>query len=186
MSRKSFNPCTMGRTASLLVLVVLAAGLTGCSWFGGKKTAGAANVPIKAPTPVAQPAPRTEGIPEPRRETPVEEPNLKRVYFDFDKSNIRKDQAETLNNNAKWLLDNAKAVIQIEGHCDERGTREYNYALGERRAKSIIDAMVKKGVAPDRLHPISYGKDRPEKLGHNEDAWKWNRRAVFMRFPETK
>jgi peptidoglycan-associated lipoprotein len=103
-----------------------------------------------------------------------------RVYFDLDKSNIRSDQRATLENQAAWLKSYPQVRMTIEGHCDERGTREYNLALGERRANSVKDFLVALGINPDRLQTVSYGKERPVALGHDEAAWAQNRRGVSM------
>ena len=103
-----------------------------------------------------------------------------RVFFDFDKSNIRPDQRATLEKQAAWLKAYPQVKLTIEGHCDERGTREYNLALGERRANSVKDFLVALGINPDRLQTISYGKERPVALGHNEAAWAQNRRGVSV------
>ena len=101
-----------------------------------------------------------------------------RVFFDFDKSNLTSDAIATLDKQAEWLEKYSNVAILIEGHCDERGTREYNLALGDRRATSVRDYLVSKGIAKSRLKLISYGKERPAVLGSNEDAWAQNRRGV--------
>jgi peptidoglycan-associated lipoprotein len=105
---------------------------------------------------------------------------LKDIFFDFDRASIRDDQKAGLSENVAWLKANASAKITVEGHCDERGTAEYNLGLGERRAKATKDYLVAAGIAPDRVATISYGKERPFVLGHDESAWKWNRRGHFM------
>jgi peptidoglycan-associated lipoprotein len=105
---------------------------------------------------------------------------LKDVFFDFDKSNIRDDQKAALNDDVAWLKANAGAKITVEGHCDERGTSEYNLGLGERRAKAVKDYLIAAGLPADRVATISYGKERPFVLGHDESAWKWNRRGHFV------
>lgn len=101
-----------------------------------------------------------------------------RVFFDFDKSNLTSDALATLDKQAEWLKKYSSVVVMIEGHCDERGTREYNLALGDRRAASVRDYLVSKGIAKSRIKVISYGKERPAVLGSNEDAWAQNRRGV--------
>jgi len=101
---------------------------------------------------------------------------LKDIHFDFDKYNIRPEDAEILKENAALLKKYPKVKIQIEGHCDERGTTEYNLALGERRGNSAKRYLVSLGISPDRISTISYGKERPLDPGHNEDAWAKNRR----------
>ena len=106
---------------------------------------------------------------------------LNKVYFDYDKSDIRQDQVEVLVANAEWMNNNPEYLIWIEGHCDERGTDEYNIALGERRALSIRNFLISKGVDGNRLYTISYGEERPIALGHDEDSWSQNRRAEFKK-----
>jgi peptidoglycan-associated lipoprotein len=105
---------------------------------------------------------------------------LKDVFFDFDRAMIRDDQKALLNENVAWLKQNARAKLTVEGHCDERGSNEYNLALGERRAKAVKDYLVAAGIAADRLASVSYGEERPFVLGHDESAWKWNRRGHFV------
>ncbi len=105
---------------------------------------------------------------------------LKDIFFDFDKTNIRDDAKRTLSEDVQWLKANSAAEITIEGHCDERGTAEYNLALGERRAKAARDYLVAAGIDAKRMKVISYGKERPFVLGHDETAWRWNRRAHFV------
>ena len=111
--------------------------------------------------------------------TPEEKRILKTIYFDYDKSNIRAEYREVLDRVGQWASDNPKRQLLIEGHCDERGTNEYNLALGERRALSVRRYLVGLGVHPERLHTISYGEEKPADAGHSEDAWSKNRRAQF-------
>lgn len=105
---------------------------------------------------------------------------LEDIHFDFDKYNIRDDAKAILEKNAAWLKKNPDVRIQIEGHCDERGTNEYNLALGDRRAKSTKDYLVSLGIDPGRVSTITYGEERPLDPGHNEEAWAKNRRAHFV------
>jgi peptidoglycan-associated lipoprotein len=102
---------------------------------------------------------------------------LKDIHFDFDKYDIRPGDAEILKENAALLSKFPKIKIQVEGHCDERGTVEYNLALGERRANSAKRHLISLGIAADRISTISYGKERPLDPGHNEEAWAKNRRG---------
>jgi peptidoglycan-associated lipoprotein len=102
---------------------------------------------------------------------------LKDVFFDFDKNTIREDQKAALNEGVAWLKANARVKVTIEGHCDARGTAEYNLGLGLRRAKEVKGYLVAAGIPADRIVTISYGKERPFVLGRGESAWKWNRRA---------
>jgi len=106
--------------------------------------------------------------------------NLQRVHFDFDRSNIKPEYEPVLRGNASWMQSNKKTVVTIEGHCDERGSVEYNIALGDRRANSTKSYMTNLGVSMDRLNTISYGKERPLCTEHTESCWWQNRRADFV------
>ena len=107
-------------------------------------------------------------------------PGLGDIFYDYDKSELRTDAVEQLKTNANWLQTNTANNVIIEGHCDERGTSEYNLALGERRANSAKDYIVNLGVAPARMKTVSYGEEKPFAAGSNEDAWAQNRRAHFV------
>lgn len=102
------------------------------------------------------------------------------IHFEFDKSRLLPEAQDILRDKAKWLMANPSATVIIEGHCDERGTNEYNMALGDRRATSAKSFLVDIGVAAQRMTTISYGEEKPLDLGHNEDAWAKNRRAHFV------
>lgn len=105
---------------------------------------------------------------------------LKDIYFDFDKYEVRPQDIGILKENAALIMKYPNLKIQIEGHCDERGTAEYNLALGERRANSTKKYLVSLGIPADRLSTISYGKEMPLDPGHNEEAWAKNRRSHFI------
>jgi len=105
---------------------------------------------------------------------------LQMIHFDYDKYFIREDAKPVLEENAEWLNKYDSVVVLIEGHCDERGTEEYNLALGEKRAKSTLDYLSSLGVAPERIRTISYGKSLPLDPGHNEISWQKNRRGQFL------
>ena len=107
---------------------------------------------------------------------------VKDIHFDFDKYDVRPGDAEILKGDATLLAKNSTVKIQIEGHCDERGTIEYNLALGERRANSAKGYLVSLGMPADRISTISYGKEKPLDPGHNEEAWAKNRRDHFIIF----
>jgi len=106
--------------------------------------------------------------------------SLTTVYFDFDSSTLRQDTKAALDANHAFLTANTNVEIQIEGHCDERGGVEYNLALGERRAKSVMDYLSAMGIAANRITTISYGKEKPIAMGHDEASWSQNRRANFI------
>lgn len=105
---------------------------------------------------------------------------LQRVHFDFDKYNIKPEYEGTMKSNGEWLQKNSKASVVIEGHCDERGTAEYNIALGDRRAKSVKNYLHNLGIDSKRMSTISYGKERPLCTQHDESCWWQNRRAEFV------
>ena len=106
------------------------------------------------------------------------------IYFDFDRSSIRNEARAVLEKTAAFLKDNASIHMRIEGNCDERGTSEYNLALGERRANSAKLFLVSLGISPDRIRTISYGEERPLARGNSEDAWAKNRRDDFVLLEE--
>ncbi|MDQ7839094.1 MAG: peptidoglycan-associated lipoprotein Pal [Thermodesulfobacteriota bacterium] len=135
-----------------------------------------------APKPMAEEAMPTTGAPKEEVLTMAESrtsAGLLPVYFDFDKYNIRGDQPPTLDRNANWMKKNPAARIRIEGNCDERGSNEYNLALGERRANSAKDYLTNMGIAPERIETLSYGEERPLCPEHDEECWTKNRRADF-------
>ncbi|MBI3991802.1 MAG: peptidoglycan-associated lipoprotein Pal [Candidatus Lambdaproteobacteria bacterium] len=107
-------------------------------------------------------------------------PEFKPVFFDFDKYDIKPEFVAVIKENAGVLKGDANMKVVIEGHCDERGTTEYNLALGERRARAVRSALIDEGVNPTQLKMVSYGEERPADLGHNEAAWEKNRRAVIV------
>ena len=107
---------------------------------------------------------------------------LSSIYFDYDESELRADQMATLNENGRKLREyQPEDNVLVEGHCDERGTVEYNLALGERRASAVKSFLTDGGVAEARLETISYGEERPESMGHDENSWSKNRRAEIKR-----
>jgi peptidoglycan-associated lipoprotein len=106
--------------------------------------------------------------------------NLKDVHFEFDRYDIRPEAARLLDANATWLKANPRNLLLIEGHCDERGTAEYNLALGERRAKSTMNYLAGQGVAASRITVLSYGKERPLCTEKTEACWAMNRRAHHL------
>ena len=115
----------------------------------------------------------------PRQEEFVAAPELKTIHFDFDKAVLRPDAADALTSNATWLKENVDTLVLIEGNCDERGTAEYNLALGDRRAKAAMDYLEANGIAKDRMTTVSYGKERPACSENTEECMKQNRRADF-------
>jgi peptidoglycan-associated lipoprotein len=103
-----------------------------------------------------------------------------RVFFDYDRSDLQPAARTTIQSWASWLKVNGGASVVVQGHADERGTREYNLALGDRRASAVKNYLVALGVAAGRVRNVSYGKERPQDPGHNESAWAQNRRGVLV------
>ena len=144
----------------------------------------------KKKEPVQPSKPKAEEKVKPEEPKPEEEEvitgeeelkeRLQNIYFDFDKYFLRSEAKETLAKNAEYLKANLSVKIKIEGHCDERGTVEYNLALGEKRARSAMEYLINLGIEPKRISIISYGKERPVDPGHNEEAWAKNRRDEFV------
>ena len=167
---------------------------------------GGNNPPVVRPTPPEPPPPTTSGVRPPTPPEPVVEPPvapaqplrdesisssasldeinrnspLRPVFFDLDSSELNDEARRTLDANASALRQNATWVVTIEGHCDERGTAEYNQALGERRALSARAYLVSLGLPSDRIRTVSYGKEFPFDPGHDESAFAKNRRAHFV------
>ena len=103
-----------------------------------------------------------------------------RVFFGYDSSDLDSDALELLQDQVAWLKQNSNVSVTIEGHCDERGTREYNLALGEKRAQAVKNYLIGLGISPDRVSTVSYGKERPAVVGSNDGAWAQNRRSVTI------
>lgn len=140
--------------------------------------------PVQEEQPVVVTLPVQEEKPTPPPPPPPPPPKLKAeqlqtVYFDFDKFNLRSDAKLSLDANYQLLNEFPDAIIKIEGHCDERGTVEYNISLGEKRARAVMEYLVGLGIKSSRISIISFGKERPVDTGHNEAAWAKNRRAEF-------
>jgi peptidoglycan-associated lipoprotein len=156
--------------------------------------------PPPPPPPEVEEQPEVEEVEEVEEPVVVEEPELteeeifmsktldeinleaplQMIHFDYDKYFIRDDAKPVLEENAEWLKKYDTLVFLIEGHCDERGTEEYNLALGEKRAKSTLDYLTSLGISSDRIRTISYGKSMPLDPAHNEVSWQKNRRAQFL------
>jgi peptidoglycan-associated lipoprotein len=167
---------------SVIFLVMVASG--GCA----KKVATTTQAVEVKEKPVAPPPGEDVTKVEPPPAV-VEEPivreseissTLADIYFDFDRSDIRPDAKQALEENARWFKSNSRARAKIEGHCDERGTTEYNLALGQRRAEAVKRFLVALGVDASRVSTISYGEERPICSDHQEGCWSKNRRGHFV------
>jgi len=154
--------------------------LAACASTSDKDTAG--------PAPTATPPAQNQNVsqepvqqgPEPGSPQDFDVSAGNTILFGFDKYDLSGEAQATLRRQAEWLNTYGNVSVTIEGHCDERGTREYNLALGERRATSVKNYLVALGVSSSRIQTISYGKERPAVLGSNEEAWAKNRRAVTV------
>ena len=189
----------MRSMAAVLPLVSLTLLLTGCPKRPAMPAATAPppvpsaavapptpSAPVPAPAPVA-PAPVAPPTAAPAPAPPPAPPKeyraneaLKRIHFAFDKADIGPDDAKILDASAAHLKANPTQLVLIEGHCDERGTAEYNLALGERRAKAAMNYLVSNGIAAARITTISYGKERPLCTEKNEGCWSRNRNDTFL------
>jgi peptidoglycan-associated lipoprotein len=168
------------RVIALAMIATLALAGAGCA----KKPAATTPVP-PAPTTTTNTTPTPEPTPAPPP-PPVEPPkpaitarDLQVVYFAYDSFTLDDGARSALDANAKLLRDNADVVVAIEGHCDERGTVEYNQALGQKRAEAVMQYLTDQGIPASRFHSVSYGKERPADEGHDESAWARNRRVEF-------
>jgi peptidoglycan-associated lipoprotein len=128
--------------------------------------------------PTRTPVQEAPAKPEPV--APQPELALASVYFDFDQAGIRADQAPSLDADLRALQADPRVKVEIQGHCDERGTTEYNLALGERRAHAVKQWLVLRGVGESRIRTVTYGEERPADPGHDEAAWAKNRRADLV------
>lgn len=175
---------------SLLALLALIVLIPACS-----KDAPPAPAPV--PVPPAAPAPEPDEVPPPEAsewevaEAAEEESFLsadqinarqllRTIHFDFDSAEIRGDQRATLQANADWLREHSNVRILIEGHCDERGTRDYNQALGDQRAQAASAYLTSLGISAQRIETISYGEENPIAMGEGEQFWSQNRRSEFV------
>lgn len=139
--------------------------------------------PEPAATQIEEPIkPQVEETTEPEDLDKIDLSHIKMddVYFDFDQATLRDDARATLNRHAEILKANPKVNVLIEGHCDERGTEDYNLALGERRAERVRSYLQSLGIGSERMRTISYGESQPKAMGSDESAWSQNRRAHFV------
>lgn len=166
---------------SIIVLSVMVGLASGCcpkkAIVTGEKPAEAAPVAVAAPEPA--PVPEAEAAPAPSGPSEIEIFESEKIYFDFDRADLKPEAREALRKKADWLKANPAASVLIEGNCDERGTVEYNLALGERRANGARQFLVDLGIDTGRISTVSYGEEKPVDPGHDEAAWAKNRRDDF-------
>lgn len=167
---------TWTKVMSVVVIIGLLFVLPGCCL---KKKPAAEPAPTTS-TSMEQPGAAPTVLEESLLEKAQKQGALLPIYFDFDKYNLKPEAVQKLDKSAEWLAQNPAVTVRIEGNCDERGTNEYNLALGERRANAAKKYLIKMGVAESRLSTISYGEERPLDPGHDEAAWAKNRRDDFI------
>ena len=165
------------RFSTLALTALLAVGMTGCA----KKPIAMTPVPpAQTPTPTPTPTPTTPTPPPTETPKPtVTARDLQIVYFEYDSFVLADAARAALDANAKLMRDNASLEVSLDGHCDERGTVEYNQALGQKRAEAVQQYLADQGIALSRFRVISYGKERAADEGHDESAWSRNRRVEF-------
>ena len=187
MPRRSANPLSCLLILSLAILVM------GCPKKPPQEAPHTTPPPVTEKAAPAEEIPKEQGFGETKEvpSTPIEDQDtalaklnaqkvLKSIHFDFDKSDLRADALDQLKKNAEWLKANAMYRVRIEGNCDERGTVEYNLALGDHRAAAAKTYLVRAGIDASRIETISYGEEHPVDSGHNESAWAKNRRDDFI------
>ncbi len=176
------NTRLLTKISVLSLAVVLSAGMVGCK---KKPHVTPGPGPGEGAGPVAVAPTDTTGVMPPRSGNPTERNQPPRlaadtVHFAFDSSVVNPGERPKLDDMAAYMRENPSNIITIEGHCDERGTAEYNRSLGERRAQACREYLTSAGVDGNKLQTISYGKEKPVDLGHGEEAWAKNRRAEFI------
>lgn len=170
--------CSLNKIAAAVILSLTVAG---CSTLGGKSGAGmgdgAAVSDAGSDTSAAGAGGEWRGNPLDNPSSPLA---IRTIFFDYDESQIREDHRDVVVAHGRYLATNPTVTITVEGHADERGSREYNIALGERRANAVRNLMMAQGAADNQIHTVSYGEERPLMVGSDDDAWSQNRRAELL------
>ncbi|MCH7754510.1 OmpA family protein [candidate division KSB1 bacterium] len=170
---------------NFLLLTCILVLLAGCG--GSKETVNFERDPFPEPDPVTEEPANLNLEPDPPKEDDIQSKQpivLRTINFDFDRSSLTPTAKAMLAENARQLLENPAVSVRIEGHCDERGTVEYNLALGEMRAMVTRDYLINYGISPNQITVLSYGKERPLDPRHTPDAWDKNRRAEFLKITQ--
>ena len=179
------------RRALLLVATCLVLVVLGCRKKQPVETPPLPPEPTPPPTAAPAPTPKPTEVQEPFKEEKPSAPEeltadqikarglLQTIYFDLDKHDLSDTARSTLRTNAEWLKAHPNWKVVVEGHCDERGTTEYNLELGSRRSRAVRDYLISLGIPESRFRTVSYGEERPASPGHDEAAWAKNRRAEF-------
>lgn len=160
-------------------LVALSLTIAGCSSMGGKSGQGTEGAEVTDASGTS-----AAGVGGDWRGNPLDNPNsplsVRTIFFDYDESQIRPDHRDVVIAHGQYLATNPNVTITVEGHADERGSREYNIALGERRANAVRSLLMAQGAADGQIHTVSYGEERPLSVGADESAWSQNRRAELV------
>ena len=164
---------------TVLLVAVASFAVTGCSFFKKKPKSGAGGTGTETGVPPIGDASGIASAQRPMDTGDWAHGQFAAVYFDYDSAKVRPNEVSKIETVAAQLKSGTSKLV-VEGHCDERGTAEYNRALGERRAQAVREELVRIGVSADRISTVSYGKDRPADMGHDEAAWAKNRRCEFI------
>lgn len=167
------------RSTLLCVSILSVMFLAGCQGSGGQRPSDTGNGDNGAQTSGVS-TDGTEGNEDDPNSLGVEAPAQRIIYFDFDRAEIRSEYLEVIAQHGRFLASNSAGRVRLEGHTDERGTREYNIALGERRAQSIARMLQLQGVSSAQTRAVSYGEEVPVDEGHNNEAWAKNRRVKII------
>jgi len=171
------------KTSHYLISALVIVAMVGCSTKGGEKTGDDPEAMKGGNTPSLYKPGESAGVGDSRgtnRSDLIGLPSERIVYFDFDRSEVRADQRNVVTQHGGYLAANPNVKTRIEGHADERGSREYNLALGERRAESVKRSLMALGAIDSQMTTLSYGEEKPLSLEHNETAWQSNRRVELV------
>ncbi len=172
------------RLTKYLAIFTAAALLAGCAAITGEEDTGAEGAAVIESAPSTEPTTTGMGTGTGYVGDPLDDPNsllsTRVVYFDFDRSDVRPEDRKVLEAHARFLAEQPGAQVSLEGHADERGTREYNLALGERRANAVRSMMTLSGASGQQTRTVSYGEENPVDPSHNEAAWALNRRVEII------
>ena len=168
------------RIVKILLILATTAGLAACEGTVGTQEGATTGTEVGSASSSSSAVSSASGFQGHPLDDPSSMLSKRTVYFDFDSSEIKSDAREVIEAHAKYMSDNPSASVTLEGHADERGTREYNVALGERRANSVRQLMTLMGASGQQLRTVSYGEERPVCTQSNESCWSQNRRVEII------
>jgi peptidoglycan-associated lipoprotein len=175
----------MYRPITVLAALLTAASFAGCATTNNEtpaKTAASSPTPKTAavPAPAPAPLPSSSMAQYRMKSTGAAEPGARSIYYAYDQAELKSEDQRAIEAHARYLREHPDAKIRIEGNADERGSSEYNLALGQRRAESVARALRAGGVTEDRMEAVSFGREKPKALGHDEKSWAENRRSDML------